>query len=181
MADLHPMLQALLATCFTWGVTALGAAAVFLTRGVNRRLLDAMLGFAAGVMIAASYWSLLAPAIEMAAEFPIPDWVPATGGFLLGAFFLWLIDKVLPHLHLGLPRSEAEGIKTGWHRSVLLVSDITLHNILEGLEVGVDFGAADDGLTSETVAGAVALAIGIGLQNFKEGFGVYVKIRCEGI
>ena len=181
MTDLHPVFQAFLATCFTWGVTAVGAATVFLTRVVNRRLLDAMLGFAAGVMIAASYWSLLAPAIEMAAEFPIPAWVPATGGFLLGAFFLWSIDKVLPHLHLGFPESEAEGIKTSWHRSVLLILAITLHNFPEGLAVGVAFGAAAAGLPSATIGAAVALALGIGIQNFPEGMAVSLPLRREGM
>ena len=130
--SLGPIWQALLGTCFTWFLTALGAAVVFLFRSVNRRLLDGMLGFAAGVMVAASYWSLLAPAIEMAEGSATPAWMPATVGFLLGGAFLWGVDKVLPHLHLGLPIDEAEGIKTSWQRSVLLVLAITLHNIPEG-------------------------------------------------
>jgi ZIP family zinc transporter len=177
---LHPIMQALVATLFTWFVTALGAGLVFFFKRINRKVLDGMLGFAAGVMIAASYWSLLAPAIEMAEESNLPAWVPATIGFLLGGFFLWIADKLLPHLHLGFPREEAEGIKTSWHRSVLLVLAITLHNIPEGLAVGVAFGALAADLPSATLAGAVALALGIGIQNFPEGTAVSVPLRREG-
>ncbi len=176
-----PLLQALLATLFTWGVTALGASTVFLTRQVNRRLLDAMLGFAAGVMIAASFWSLLAPAIEMSASQGLPSWLPPTVGFLMGGLFLWLVDHILPHLHLGQPIEEAEGIKTTWRRSVLLVTAITLHNFPEGLAVGVAFGAVAAGLPAATLAGAVALALGIGLQNFPEGLAVSMPLRREGM
>ncbi|MGD2184704.1 MAG: ZIP family metal transporter, partial [Desulfobacterales bacterium] len=172
--------QALIATLFTWFLTALGAGLVFFFRSINRKILDGMLGFAAGVMIAASYWSLLAPAIEMAEEGPLPAWVPATVGFLLGGIFLWIIDKILPHLHLGFPREEAEGIKTSWHRSVLLVLAITLHNIPEGLAVGVAFGALASDLPAASLAGAVALALGIGIQNFPEGTAVSVPLRREG-
>ncbi|MFN2154320.1 MAG: ZIP family metal transporter, partial [Anaerolineae bacterium] len=121
-----PVLQAFLATCFTWFVTALGAGLVFFFKNIRRSVLDGMLGFAAGVMVAASYWSLLAPAIEMAERAGGIAWVPAAVGFLGGGVFLWGVDKVLPHLHSGFPRSEAEGIKTTWHRSVLLVLAITL-------------------------------------------------------
>jgi ZIP family zinc transporter len=178
---LPPIVQALLATFFTWGVTALGASGVFFTREVNRRVLDAMLGFAAGVMIAASYWSLLAPAIEMSEGGTLPAWFPAVVGFLLGGVFLRGIDRVLPHLHLWGKREEAEGIKTSWQRSILLVLAITLHNIPEGLAVGVAFGAAAVGIPSATVAGAVALAFGIGLQNFPEGLAVAAPLRREGM
>jgi ZIP family zinc transporter len=180
-AGLHPIVQALLATLFTWSVTALGAGLVFFFRSVNRIVLDGMLGFAAGVMIAASYWSLLAPAIAMAEESGGIPWLPATGGFLLGGAFLWGVDRVLPHLHLGLPRSEAEGIKTSWQRSVLLVLAITLHNIPEGLAVGVAFGALAAGLPGAALGGAVALALGIGIQNFPEGTAVSVPLRREGM
>jgi ZIP family zinc transporter len=179
--NLSPIIQALLATCFTWFLTALGASAVFFFRTINRKVLDGMLGFAAGVMIAASYWSLLAPAIEMAEEAGGIPWVPATVGFLLGGAFLWGVDKILPHLHLGYPTEDAEGIETSWHRSILLVLAITLHNFPEGLAVGVAFGAAAAGLPSATVAGAVALALGIGLQNFPEGMAVSVPLRREGL
>ena len=168
---LHPVIQALLATCFTWAVTALGAASVFTARDISRRVLDGMLGFAGGVMIAASYWSLLAPAIEMSEGKNIPAWVPAVVGFLLGGFFLRGIDVILPHLHLGFLTGEAEGLKTSWRRSTLLVLAITLHNIPEGLAVGVAFGAITAGLPSATLAGAIALAVGIGIQNFPEGLG----------
>ncbi len=185
MADwfvgLHPVLQALLATLFTWGVTALGASLVFFFKTINRKVLDAMLGFAAGVMIAASFWSLLAPAIEMSENMGHIPWVPAVVGFLLGGVFLRGIDMVLPHLHLGLPIEEAEGIHTTWRRSVLLVLAITLHNIPEGLAVGVAFGAVAYNLPSATLAGAIALAIGIGIQNFPEGTSVSVPLRREGM
>jgi len=178
---LNPVLQALVATLFTWGVTALGAALVFVFKTVNRRVLDGMLGFAAGVMIAASYWSLLAPAIEMAQEGRAPAWLPAVVGFLLGGAFLLGVDKLLPHLHAGLATESAEGLKTGWRRSILLVMAITLHNIPEGLAVGVAFGALAAGIPSASLAGAVALALGIGIQNFPEGTAVSVPLRREGL
>lgn len=181
MKDFHPVTQAIFATCFTWLVTAIGAAVVFMTRNINRKLLDGMLGFAAGVMIAASYWSLLAPAIEMSEGMGIPKWFPPAVGFLMGAIFLRIIDKILPHLHLGLPMQEAEGIKTPWRRTTLLILAVTLHNIPEGLAVGVAFGAVAAGLPSATLAGAVALAIGIGLQNFPEGIAVSMPLRREGL
>jgi len=179
--EIHPVYQALLATLFTWGITALGAAVVFLFKEINRKILDGMLGFAAGVMIAASFWSLLAPAIEMVeADGGIP-WIPAVSGFLAGGLFLWLTDKILPHLHLGLPIEEAEGIPTNWRRSILLVLAITLHNIPEGLAVGVAFGAVASGLPSASLGAAIALAIGIGIQNFPEGTAVSVPLRREGL
>ncbi len=180
-SGLNPIIQALLATLFTWFVTALGASLVFGFKTINRRVLDGMLGFAAGVMIAASYWSLLAPAIEMAEEGPLPAWLPAAVGFLLGGAFLWGVDKLLPHLHLGMPLEEAEGVKTHWARSVLLVLAITLHNIPEGLAVGVAFGALAADLPSASLAGAIALAVGIGLQNFPEGAAVSIPLRREGL
>jgi ZIP family zinc transporter len=180
-AGLNPIVQALLATLFTWFVTALGAGLVFFFRTVRRKVLDGMLGFAGGVMIAASYWSLLAPAIAMAEEAGGITWLPATGGFLLGGAFLWLVDALLPHLHLGLPTEEAEGIKTSWQRSILLVLAITLHNIPEGLAVGVAFGALAAGLPGAALGGAVALALGIGIQNFPEGTAVSVPLRREGM
>jgi len=181
LAGINPVTQALVATLFTYFMTALGAAVVFLTAGMSRRTLDAMLGFAAGVMIAASFWSLLAPAIEMAEGSGLPGWLPAAVGFLAGGGFLRLVDRLLPHLHLGLPMEEAEGISTSWRRTTLLVMAITLHNIPEGLAVGVAFGAAASGLESASLAGAVALAIGIGIQNFPEGVAVSVPLRREGI
>ncbi|MBA7704524.1 Zinc transporter ZupT [subsurface metagenome] len=178
---LNPIVQALIATCFTWLVTALGAGLVFFFKTINRKVLDGMLGFAAGVMIAASYWSLLAPAIEMAEESGVPSWMPAVSGFLLGGGFLWGVDKVLPHLHLDFPSAEAEGIHTNWQRSVLLVLAITLHNIPEGLAVGIAFGALAADLPSATLTGAMALALGIGLQNFPEGTAVSIPLRREGL
>ena len=179
--ELNPILQAFLATLFTWAVTAAGAALVFLFKSVKRKVLDGMMGFAAGVMIAASFWSLLAPAIDMAAEQGGIKWIPPVVGFLLGGLFLLGVDKVLPHLHLGFPREEAEGIHATWKRSVLLVLAITLHNIPEGLAVGVAFGAVASGYPSATLGGAMALALGIGIQNFPEGTCVSVPLRREGV
>ncbi len=181
LENLSPVLQALLATLFTWGVTALGASLVFFFKTINKKVLNGMLGFAAGVMIAASFWSLLAPAIEMAEAGPTPAWLVAAAGFLSGGAFLFIVDKILPHLHQGLGGSKTEGVKTSWQRSVLLVLAITLHNIPEGLAVGVAFGAAAYGLSSASIAGAVVLAIGIGLQNFPEGAAVSIPLRREGL
>ena len=178
---LDPVFQALLATLFTWLVTAFGAATVFLTKTISRKVLDFMLAFAGGVMIAASFWSLLAPSIEMSEAQGKTPWIPALVGFLLGGTFIRLIDLVLPHLHLGYPTEEAEGIHTHWRRAVLLVLAITLHNIPEGLAVGVAFGALKYGLTEASFASAVALAIGIGIQNFPEGMAVSVPLRREGM
>jgi ZIP family zinc transporter len=175
-----PIVLALGATIFTWGVTALGAVMVFFFKTIDKRILNAMLGFAAGVMIAASFWSLLKPAIEMAGESGGIAWVPAVVGFLAGGAFLLVIDKILPHLHLGLETAKAEGIKTSWQRSVLLVLAITLHNIPEGLAVGVAFGALAQNWTAGALGGAIALAFGIGLQNFPEGAAVSIPLRREG-
>jgi len=177
----HPVVAALFATLFTWFVTAAGAVPVFFAVRIDQKIMDGMLGLAAGVMIAASFWSLLAPSIDMAGG----DWRPATVGFLAGGAFLYLIDKVLPHLHAGLDTSEAEGVKTPWQRSVLLVLAVTLHNIPEGLAVGVAFGAvahaADAAAAREMMLGGIALAIGIGLQNFPEGLAVAMPLRREGL
>lgn len=182
--ELTPVYQALVAGIFTWGMTALGASVVFFARKVNRRLLDAMMGFAAGVMIAASFFSLLLPAIDMAEIQGLAPWVPAAVGFVLGGIFLRLADAVLPHLHVGARMSEAEGLSTSWRRATLLVLAITLHNIPEGLAVGVTFGAAASGVevaTGATLAAAIALSIGIGLQNFPEGIAVAMPLRGEGV
>ncbi|MCH8318771.1 MAG: ZIP family metal transporter, partial [Bacteroidetes bacterium] len=139
--DLNPIMQALAATTFTWLVTAMGASLVFFVKTLRRKLLDGMLGFTGGVMIAASYWSLLAPSIEIAEYQGLPPWLPAAVGFIAGAVFLFFLDKIIPHLHINFRSSEKEGIKTDWNRTILLVSAITLHNIPEGLAVGVAFGA----------------------------------------
>lgn len=175
-----PIIQALIGTLFTWFVTALGASLVFFTKDVSRKLLDGLLGVASGVMIAASFWSLLEPAIELSQDLVVPIWFPAAVGFLLGGGFLWLVDKLLPHLHLGKDISQAEGVKSSWERSVLLITAITLHNIPEGLAVGVAFGAAAAGIEGAGIASAIALAIGIGIQNFPEGLAVSAPLRREG-
>jgi len=180
LLDYNPVLLALFATLFTYAVTALGASMVFFFKTINKKILNSMLGFAAGVMIAASFWSLLNPAIEMAEKSGTTPWIPALVGFLAGGAFLFLIDKILPHLHMGLSADKAEGIKTTWQRSVLLVLAITLHNIPEGLAVGVAFGALANNADAGAIGGAVALAIGIGLQNFPEGAAVSIPLRREG-
>jgi len=181
LTNFPPVVQALFATIFTWGVTALGAAFVFINKTLSRKLLDSMLGFAAGVMIAASFFSLLLPAIDMAEAAGVPGWLPAVVGFLAGGAFLYGVDKLLPHLHPGLSTDQSEGIKTHWQRSVLLVLAITLHNIPEGLAVGVAFGAVAAGIPSASLTSAIALAIGIGLQNFPEGMAVSMPLRGEGL
>ena len=181
MRGLPPALQALVATIFTWFMTALGAGMVFFTKEVNRKLLDTMLGFSGGVMIAASYWSLLAPAIEISESMNVPSWLPPATGFLLGGVFLWGIDRILPHLHLGFPMEEAEGIKTNLKRSTLLVLAITIHNIPEGLAIGVAFGALASNMEFTTLVGAISLAVGIGIQNFPEGLAVSMPLRREGL
>ena len=178
--ELSPILQALVATLFTWFVTALGASLVFFFKSINKKILNGMLGFAAGIMIAASFWSLLAPAIEMSGGSGFSKCAPAVIGFLVGGLFLWVADQILPHLHLGFEIEKAEGIKTSWERSVLLVLAITLHNIPEGLAVGVAFGAVGANLPSASLGGAIALALGIGIQNFPEGTAVSVPLRREG-
>ncbi|MHC4984711.1 MAG: ZIP family metal transporter [Planctomycetota bacterium] len=185
--DLHPVIQALIATLFTWWVTAAGAVLVIFTKRVSEKFLDAALGMAAGVMIAASFWSLLAPAIDMAdsglGTFGwMPMWLPPLIGFVLGAACLRLIDRLLPHIHPQL--QIREGIKTSWQRSTLLILAITIHNIPEGLAVGVAFGAAATMTGADQTAqigAAIALAIGIGLQNFPEGSAVSLPLRREGM
>ena len=181
---LHPMAQAFMAGLFTWGMTALGASLVFFTKQVSFKLLDSMMGFAAGVMIAASIWSLILPALDMAEAQGHIGWIPAVIGFLLGGLILRVCDHYLPHLHIGLPRDEAEGLPTSWRRSTLLMLAMTLHNIPEGLAIGVLFGAAiqsvDLGM-SAALAPAVALAIGIGIQNFPEGVAVSLPLRRDGM
>lgn len=179
--DLHPVMQAFLAACFAWLGTSVGAFGVFIKKEINRKTLDGMLGFAAGVMIAASFWSLLAPSLEMSAEKNIPEWFPALTGFILGGAFLRIIDQILPHLHSGFKTEEAEGLKTSWRRTTLLVLAVALHNIPEGLAVGVAFGAAGAGAPAASVAGAVALAVGIALHNIPEGAAVSFALRREGV
>lgn len=179
-AALSPLVQALLATLFTWGVTALGASLVFFARRVDDRLMATMAGFAAGVMIAASFWSLLAPAIDLAEATGQRAWLVAAIGFLLGGAFLYAADQLIPHLHPGMRMASAEGPKSSLQRSTLLTLAITLHNIPEGLAVGVAFGAAALGIPGATLAAAIALAIGIGLQNFPEGVAVAMPLRAEG-
>ena len=176
--SLNPIMAAFIATLFTWGLTALGASLVFFVKTMNRAFLDAMLGFTGGVMVAASFWSLLAPGIEMSEGEGFVKVIPAAVGFGLGAIFIFALDKVLPHLHINF--KESEGIKTPWHRTTLLVLAITLHNIPEGLAVGVLFGGVAAGIPEASLSGAVALAIGIGIQNFPEGIAVSMPMRRQG-
>jgi ZIP family zinc transporter len=181
LLNLNPVIQALLATLFTWGMTAAGAALVFSAREVKPKMLDCMLGFAAGVMIAASFWSLLAPGIDMAEQMEQIPWLTAALGFMSGGISMRLVDKFLPHLHPSLGIDQSEGVKTSWQRSTLLVLAITMHNFPEGLAVGVAFGAVAADLPSASIGGAVALAIGIGIQNFPEGTAVSMPLRREGM
>ena len=174
----NPIYQAFYATLFTWGLTALGAAFVFFFKSINRAVFDGMLGFTGGVMVAASFWSLLFPAIEMSAGEGFIKVMPAAIGFGLGALFIFGIDKVLPHIHINF--KEAEGIKTPWRRTTLLTLAVTLHNIPEGLAVGVLFGGVAAGIPEASIAGAVVLAFGIGLQNFPEGIAVAMPLRRSG-
>ncbi len=184
-AGLDPLLQALLAGTLAWAATAIGAAVVLLYRDFPRAVLDAMLGFAAGVMIAASFFSLLGPAVEMAEAAGTIPWVPATVGFLAGAVFLRIADAVIPHVHPSLPLTDAEGIATPWRRTTLLVLAITLHNFPEGIAIGVAFAAAHaagiTGLGAATLGGAIALTIGLCLQNFPEGMAVSMPLRQAGV
>ena len=177
----QPVLYALIASLFTWGIPAVGAAGVFVFRRVNQNMLDGMLGFTAGIMIAASFWSLLAPSILLSESMHVISWIPPLVGFLSGGAFLLIVDKILPHLHLYAPPSEGEGVKTRLHKTMLLFLAITLHNIPEGLAIGVAFGAAALAASGATLANAIALAIGIGIQNFPEGFAVSMPFRREGM
>ncbi|RZK04178.1 MAG: ZIP family metal transporter [Flavobacterium sp.] len=177
--SIDPILAALYATLFTWGLTAFGASFVFFFKNMNRAVLDGMLGFTGGVMVAASYWSLLAPAIEMSEGEGFVKVIPAAVGFMLGAVFLFGLDKTLPHLHINF--KETEGVKSPWQRTTLLVLAITLHNIPEGLAVGVLFGGVAAGIPEASIAGAVTLAIGIGIQNFPEGIAVSMPLRRMGM
>ncbi len=177
--SIDPILAALLATTFTWALTAFGASFVFFFKNMNRVVLDGMLGFTGGVMVAASFWSLLAPAIEMTEGEGFVKVIPAAIGFLLGAIFIFGLDKVLPHLHINF--KETEGIKSPWQRTTLLVLAITLHNIPEGLAVCVLFGGVAAGIPEASIAGAVTLAIGIGIQNFPEGIAVSMPLRRMGM
>jgi len=180
LKGLSPVLQAFLAACFTWSMAAFGATSVFIVKRISHKMLGGVLGFAGGVMIAVSFWSLLAPSIDLAADDSAPAWVPATIGFLAGGLFLRAIDKLLPHIHRGMP-TEVEGVKTTWRRNTLFIMAMTLHHIPEGLAVGVAFGAAAAGLPHTTLAAAIVLAIGIGIQNFPEGLAVSVPLRGEGM
>ena len=177
--SINPITGALYATLFTWFLTALGASLVFFVKVMNRALLDGLLGFTGGVMVAASFWSLLAPGIEMSPGEGFFKVVPAAIGFALGAIFIFGLDKILPHIHINF--KESEGIKTPWHRTTLLVLAITLHNIPEGLAVGVLFGGVAAGIPEASITGAIALAIGIGIQNFPEGIAVSMPMRRNGV
>lgn len=179
--SLHPVYQATIAGIFTWVLTALGAGLVFFTGAVSQKLLDVMLGMSGGVMLAASYWSLLAPAIEISENRGGHAWLAAASGFLAGGFLLLALDKLLPHLHLGHPTHKAEGPSTRWERSALLVMAITLHNIPEGLAVGVAFGGIVAGEHVTSLTTAIALTLGIGLQNFPEGAAVAMPLRMGGM
>lgn len=179
--NIKPILVALFSGIFTWGLTALGSAFIFLIKRLNQKVFDFMLGFAGGVMLSASFWSLLLPAVQLSSHLKKFVWFPANFGFLIGAIFLRLIDKILPHLHLGFSKKETEGPKTSWRSSVLLILAITLHNIPEGLAIGVTVGASFFNLADITTLSALALTIGIGIQDIPEGFAVSATLRREGL
>ena len=180
LEQFSPVIQALFATIFTWGVTALGAAGVFLSKEISRKLLDGMLGFAAGVMIAASYWSLLAPAIDISESLGVPSYLPPAIGFMTGGIVLWAIDRTLPHLHLNMPTETAEGVKTTWHRSILLVLAITMHNLPEGMAVGVAFGAAAAGIPGASLAWCNCSGDRYWHSKLSRRFGHFCPLRREG-
>ncbi len=175
--QLSEPLQALLATTFTFGMTVLGSVPVFFTKQLNSKLLASTLGMAAGVMVAASFWSLLAPAIAYADG----AWAPVAVGFLVGGAALLGLDVLLPHIHPALRECPEEGVHTHWRRSILLVLAVMLHNIPEGLTVGVAFGAVGAGIPGASLISAMVLAFGIGLQNLPEGLAVAMPLRCEGL
>lgn len=178
MQTLDPLLLALMAGLFTWIMTSAGAALVFLFKEINKKTLNIMLGFAAGVMVAASFWSLLLPAKEIAQQAGIVEWLPVIVGFTAGGALLMLMDKVLPHLHPNSKDGSPEGMPSHLKKSILLVFAITLHNIPEGFAVGVAFGAmANEGVT---FAAAIVVALGIGIQNLPEGAAVSIPLRKEG-
>jgi len=181
LKNCSPIIQAFIAGIFTWGVTALGASFVFATKKVNKKLLESMLGFAGGVMIAASFWSLLVPSIEMSQGKSMPTWLPAAIGFLLGGIFLSCIDRIIPHFRIGSEIKKNKGIKTPEQRITLLVLAVTLHNIPEGLAIGVAFGAIAANIPSATLPAAIALAVGIGIQNFPEGLAISMPLRGTGM
>jgi len=176
---ISPFMQSLIASLYTWGMTAAGAGLVFFFRKVNQKVMDSMLGFAAGIMVAASFFSLLAPGIQYAEEMGKPPYISAVAGFLLGCGFLWLADKIVPHMHS--ETKHVEGVKSGLGKSTLLVLAVTLHNIPEGLAVGVAFGAIAGTNNLAALMGVLALAIGIGIQNFPEGAAVSLPARRDGV
>lgn len=175
-----PILLAIIAGTFTYFMTAIGAALVFFTFRVGEKLLDTMLGVASGVMIAASFWSLLEPSIELSRSLSLPVWLPPSAGFLSGAIFLRVVDILIPHLHIGLEKEKAEGIKCELKKTTLLVLAVTLHNIPEGLAVGVAFGALVHQGDITSFMGAISLTVGIGVQNLLEGLAVAFPLRGEG-
>ncbi len=177
--SISPILAAFYATVFTWAMTAFGASFVFFFKNMNRAVLDGMLGFTGGVMVAASFWSLLAPAIAMTGGEGFAKVIPASVGFILGAAFIYGLDKILPHIHINF--KEAEGKKSPWQRTTLLVLAITMHNIPEGLAIGVLFGGVAAGIPEASIAGAVVLSIGIGIQNFPEGIAVAMPLKRMGM
>ena len=177
-----PIALALFGGLITWTFTSLGSALVFIFFSeIKPKVLATMYGFAAGVMTAASFWSLLAPSIELSSKMDLPKWIIPVLGFLFGSFFIWILDKVLPHMHIVNGHEEKEGPKIQLSKSVLLFLAITLHNIPEGLAVGVTFGAFSIGQSGITLASAMALTLGIGLQNFPEGAAVSLPLKTSGV
>lgn len=183
--SLSPILQGLIATIFTWAVTALGSGLVFFFRSVDRRILNAMLGFGAGVMVAASFWSLLNPAIELCSELGYSEFALPAIGFFTGGIFIILADKMMDKYSYGVitkrDETSVDSIAKRYKKSILLVTAVTLHNIPEGLAVGVAFGGVAAGIPSASMGAAITLALGIGLQNFPEGAAVSLPLRRDGL
>ena len=183
--NLTPIMQGLVATIFTWAITALGACLVFFFKTVDRKILNCMLGFGAGVMVAASFWSLLNPAIELCSELGYSQIILPSIGFFAGGIFIILADKMMDKYSYGVITESDEiardSIVKKYKKSILLVVAVTLHNIPEGLAVGVAFGGVAAGIPSATIGAAMSLALGIGLQNFPEGAIISMPLRGEGM
>lgn len=183
MQNVHPAILALVAGAFTFGMTAVGSAVTLLRRDPSQRLMDVLLGFSAGVMLAASYWSLLAPSVEISVGTSSFPWLAPAVGFAAGGIGLWGLDKIMPHAHLvvpGLPL-EQEGLRTRWRRTTLLVLAITLHHIPEGIALGVAAGAVASAAPGTSMGATIALALGLGVQNLPEGLAVSALLRREGV
>jgi ZIP family zinc transporter len=178
---LNPIAQATLMASLNWFFTAMGASVVFGFKNLSRRALDVMLGFASGVMLSATFWSLLLPSTEISRQNHLPIWLPGSVGLLLGWIFMRGLDIVIPHLHIGAPEGGEEGLSTHWRKTLLLVLAVTLHNLPEGIIVGVSFSASSLNPQIAPLSASLALSLGVGIQDFPEGLAVAVPLRREGL